>query len=219
MISRYFEAKVKYLISYLTRKCKFWCRVRDVLLVCKRWSTLCLQNPPQQQNLIFELNSSIHSTYLRWLAKTGKAVQKMDLHLPDFFVPRTLVSQTLSIIAITQPNMVELVVHLPQFDPGAYAKSSLQASGVHWDNFAGCLPLLSQLEVLKLWNVKFIPGIDEDDEDDEEDEASVMPDFFDGMTLKVHPPPFPRHPLLFFTSLCSLAHLGLPEDKQNAPTF
>lgn len=63
-------------------------RVRDVVLVCKRWSHLCLENPPQQEALTLTLDASTRSSYLRWLARTGKAVQKTEVILPDLQVPR-----------------------------------------------------------------------------------------------------------------------------------
>jgi hypothetical protein len=165
-----------------------------VLLVCKRWSTLCLQNPPQKRTLALTLDSHVHSTYLRWLGKTGKAVQEMKLLLPEVHLPRTLVSQALSIIAITQPNLRELAVCLTYFDPESYLQSYLQSSGVHWDNFAGCLRLFSQLETLRLHGIKFISGIVEEEEGDEDDEGVAATDFFQGMILKVLPPYLLNHP-------------------------
>ncbi len=50
-------------------------RVADVVLVCKRWSSLCLDNPPQQQTLALSLQ-----------AGTASAGELQGPFLEDFLV-------------------------------------------------------------------------------------------------------------------------------------
>jgi len=100
-----------------------------VVLVCKRWATLCLSNPPQQRSLTLTLKDSSAvgaNTYLSWLAKCGKATHVVDLHLPTFDLSRIMVSQTLTILAITAPGLRELAIHLGHFNLDQFNKRYLQ---------------------------------------------------------------------------------------------
>ena len=54
-------------------------RVRDTVLVCKRWSTLCLENPPHHAKLVIQLQNTTTPSYLTWLAQSSRRAEKLGI--------------------------------------------------------------------------------------------------------------------------------------------
>jgi len=67
------------------------------VLICKHWSSLCLQNPPQDQVLCIELSRTTHATYLQWVGQADPAVQKVVIDMRELQeLPKALLAQVLS---------------------------------------------------------------------------------------------------------------------------
>jgi hypothetical protein len=106
-------------------------------------------------------------------------------------LPRTQVSQTLAFLAANHPNLRKLTIQFPDFNHELGDRDSMKRRGNDWDNFAGTLPLLRQLECLRLLEVQFLRWDNGDKYNyilyrgDVEETDDSTPNLFQGMQLKV----------------------------------
>lgn len=106
--------------------------------------------------------------------------------------------QLLTVLATSCPNLRRLSVKLPTVFPYCYKEfdhCGLIDDGGDWDTWAGCLPLLRQLEVLILDGMKFKPWSSIYDQHQRHDHlwehlanggpGYAVGNFFKGLNLKV----------------------------------
>lgn len=109
--------------------------------------------------------------------------------------------QLLTVLALSCPNLRRLSIKLPTEYPACYKEYDHEGyidDGGDWDTWAGCLPLLQQLDVLVLDGMHFRPWtIDEYHGHDDQNHDHLLrnlinggsnyavEDFFDGLNLKV----------------------------------
>ena len=181
----------------LNQKMEFVRRVRDTVLVCKRWSTLCLQNPPQHAELAFQLQDTTAPSYLTWLAQSSQRAEKLSISIADAQVfdeefeeqypllPQQSLNSLLGLLftgssmlrtlAIIGPHNQDEFIHLEDYD--------YMEQGYTWDHWVGSLQLLRQLEHLIL-AVEFVPGREQLNPVPE-NFFTAPQDFFTDMNLKV----------------------------------
>jgi len=85
------------------------CRVRDTVLVCKHWSSLCLQNAPRVSELEVQLKKDCSPSYLHWIAKLGASVRCVEIDV-GVYLPRSLTSQTIGCLAFRHPHLRKLLI-------------------------------------------------------------------------------------------------------------
>ncbi len=164
--------------------------MRDTALVCKRWSALCLDNPPQHRDSSITLHPLVGSTFLHWMAKCGKRTESITIDIKcerDDLLPRALLCQTLTIIAPAYPKLRRLEIVFP----GCWGldRTFFESQGYCWNNFADCLPLFRQLDHLQLLGIKFRSGEADGEQWGQGGARSLVPqNFFQGMTLQVSTP-------------------------------
>ncbi len=158
------------------------------MLVCKRWSALCLANPPQSRALAVRVEAA-SASYLSWVAKSSRHAESIRVDCPfgKTRLPKLVLSQTLTSLALSSPRLQTLTIEFPGFSPDDYFKSMMKRQGYDWDNCAGCLHLFPRLETLCLRDVRFLTdeSLANEDPDWEDEDNSVPLDYFEGMTLNV----------------------------------
>jgi len=103
----------------IPNKAQIGLKVRDVVLVCKRWSTLSLDDPPQNQKLQVFINSSsdMDEAYLLWVQKLGPSVREVEIDVTGYdaagYLPGGLLSRALAICALSMPLLWRLAIRLP----------------------------------------------------------------------------------------------------------
>ena len=160
------------------------------MLVCKRWSNLCLENPPQLAEATFQLQNTTAPSYLTWLAQSSRRAEKLritslnDQHPGKSYplLPQQSLNSLLVRLSTCSPLLRTLAISGPHEEEFTFqGDCGYLEQGYVWDHWAGSLHLLSQLEHLIL-DVEFGP-VDPDLAD--YGDVRVPQDFFTGMNLKV----------------------------------
>ena len=160
------------------------------MLVCKRWSTLCLENPAQQAETAFQLQNTTAPSYLTWLAQSSRRAEKLSITIMDAqnsgekypLLPQQTLNSLLASLSTCSPLLQTLSISGPHEEEFTFQRDpKYWEQGYIWDYWGGSLRLLSLVELLVL-EVDFGPV----DEDGEGFEGMEVPeDFFVGMNMKV----------------------------------
>ena len=98
-------------------------RVRYAVLVCKRWSTLCLENPAQLAETAFQLQNTSVPSYLTWLEQSSKRAEKLEI---------TILSSGEGYPLLPQQTLNSFLVRLSNCSP---LLRTLAISGPHEEDF------------------------------------------------------------------------------------
>ena len=163
-------------------------RVRYTVLVCKRWSTLSLENPPQYKELAFQLQNTSSPSYLTWLAQSAGHAEKLDITTMSAkppgegypWLPRQSLNNLLAMLSVCSPLLRTLAIKgPPQQDEFKFQDdedSFYMLQGYRWEHWGDTLALLRQVDHLIL-AVEFAPLIGGPN--------TVPQEIFMGMKLKV----------------------------------
>ena len=181
-------------LVFSTCKWTYARRVKYTVLVCKRWSDLCLENPPQQAELAVQLQNTSAPSYLAWLADSSRHAERLDITINPRIPPRgypllpqqslnslltklSTCSPLLRTLAISVPHDYEEIVAVEDCD--------YTGQGYTWDSWASSLRLLSQVENIIL-EVEFVPNPNTLSHGGELIQGSPVPqDIFMGLNLQV----------------------------------
>lgn len=94
--------------------------------MCKRWSILCLENPPPNQDLVIYVESTLSPTLIHWIAKLGHYLRAVVVTISDLDLPWTLLAQVLSVLALSLPRLRRLRITLPELCVDTYDRSDLR---------------------------------------------------------------------------------------------
>ena len=166
------------------------------MLVCKRWTYLCLENPPQLSEMAIQLRNIASPRYLSWLAKSATRAEKLHLttlgpqppSMEYSLLRKESLHDLLTRLSICSPKLGKLSITCPQNrevfnDARNPGECAYQWQGYIWHHWAESLQLMRQVEHLHL-SVEFVPVTAE------AEPISFCPppqDFFRGMALQARP--------------------------------